>query len=82
MERFQGHGGASSVQLKKSLKQAKDLLVDKGLLKKKQTDKGGGVLAVDEAVGTELDELKEDEVSRRWATDFLALERRLTLGYT
>ncbi|BGO93898.1 hypothetical protein NBRC10512v2_006214 [Rhodotorula toruloides] len=61
MERFQGHGGASSVQLKKSLKQAKDLLVDKGLLKKKQTDKGGGVLAVDEAVGTELDELKEDE---------------------
>ncbi|BGP31828.1 hypothetical protein JCM10296v2_003605 [Rhodotorula toruloides] len=61
MERVQGHAGASSVQLKKSLKQAKDLLVDKGLLKTKQTDRGGGVLAVDEAVGTELDDLKEDE---------------------
>ncbi|BGP24414.1 proteophosphoglycan ppg4 [Rhodotorula toruloides] len=51
----------SSNQFKTSLKQAKDLVFDKGILENKQTSKGGGVFALGKAVGTELEEFKEDK---------------------
>lgn len=78
MQRVEGHVGASSEQFKQSMKNAKALLMTNGIVKFKHTPKGGAVLALEDTVGEELKDLKEDEVGRNTLPTGLA--RELTLG--